>query len=65
MTKRQLSLTLEPFDDDIEIILFVGEHNKYEPKVFYTIGNDCNAQILLTDGFSQPLKKSVELKVRG
>lgn len=62
ITKRQLIKVLEPFDDDIEIIV-LSEHNyKYEPRIFYYLGND-EAQILFVTQF-EPQGKAAELKIK-
>lgn len=63
MTKNQLIKTLEPFDDDIDIVVLDERNYKYSPRLFFVYQGD-NAEIILVTSF-EPLGKSVELKIKG
>jgi hypothetical protein len=64
MTKQQLIATLEPFDNEIDILILDDKNYKREPRMFYYFGpGDDNAQILLVTSFP-PQGKAVELKIK-
>ena len=62
MTKFQLLRALEPFTDDIEIVMKDNHDYIYVPHVYYSIGIDGDARIIM-GRIKLEDKKWVELKV--
>lgn len=63
MTKRQLIATLEPFEDDIPIILLDVGNYKEEPRIFYYMNSDGYGDIIIS-GKQDPQGKAVELRIK-
>lgn len=65
MTKAQLIKTLEPFDDDIQVIIIDNSgHKVLCPSIYYKFTKDMDEAIVIVSGVNIKEKGSVELKIK-